>query len=803
MDNPRGSGGSADRDNVEAQSDSPQRPQGPQPSPARPRLDPPAANDPRSYRAAQAPPPRAPQVRSQAVRMDDTKETQVLPIVEPSRFERAGQQRPQDRPQPQSQPSRHSASEMTDRIPLVRRRPADEPQQDPQATREVRRPDNRPPQYERGYGDEGASGATGYDPSLYREPQRVSMPVPPQKGKEARKGGPDHSRSYLSVAVDSGRRRRVGWLLWPLLGVLALALIGSVALALSWQGQYAGKVYAGVSALDTDLGGMTPEDAKKTLRDKVQAFVAQPVVLTWRGKEWRPSGEQLGIKVDVDSTVDEAYRVGRGSDPLSGVSQQWYSAQSGYRVPIVVQINEPAMQTYLKSIAQSEIDQELFEGDVRLNGTEIVALPGKEGRELRLYDAIKAVREQAAKLEQGQIELPVETTQPSVSAEEVGYIQGLLSVRISGPITATAPGKVFTLDRDAIVRFTTIERNPDRSAARHIELAWKDNELKILAERWAREASRAARNARFAWNGGAVSVLGESEEGFEIDASTVISSIMEHAGTTDKREYALPGKVLAPAVSSKDIGALGIRELMGAGVSTFRGSSPERVTNIRVAAQLLNGVVVPPGGTFSFLEAMGGIDEAHGFVEGYVIAAERTQLGVGGGVCQVSTTAFRAFFWSGVNITERNQHSYRVGWYEANGEPVGFDAAVFDPGVDLKFVNNSPGYVLVEALVSSDTLTVSVYGTKIAGEVKLEGPAIANRVPPPPDVYQVDPRLPPGTRKQVETARGGLDTTITRRIVVPGQPDKVDQFYSSYKAWPNWYIVASPSQVPGGVTPVP
>jgi vancomycin resistance protein YoaR len=165
---------------------------------------------------------------------------------------------------------------------------------------------------------------------------------------------------------------------------------------------------------------------------------------------------------------------------------------------------------------------------------------------------------------------------------------------------------------------------------------------------------------------------------------------------------------------------------------------------------------------------------------------------------------FRAAFWSGLDITERNQHSYRVSWYEAGGEPVGFDAAVFDPGVDLKLVNNTPSYVLIEAVVGADNiLRINVYGTKLPGEVKLEGPAISNRTPPPPDVYEVDPRLPAGTRKQVETARAGLDTTITRRIVVPGQPDKVDEFHSSYKAWPNWYIVASASQIPGSARPAP
>jgi len=477
-----------------------------------------------------------------------------------------------------------------------------------------------------------------------------------------------------------------------------------------------------------------------------------------------------------------------------------------------VQISEPVMQSYFAGLAQGEIDQKLFDGDVRLNGTEVVALPGKEGRTLRVYDAIQAVRDGVAKAigqsggtpAQGKIDLPVEVVQASVSAEEVQYIQGLLAVRVSGPITATAPGgKVMSLDRDALVRFTTIERNPDRSAKQHIDLGWKENELKILAQRWAQDSSRPAQNARFAWNNGAVSVLSESVDGFNIDAVTVISSIKEHAGTSDKRQYDLPGKVLTPTVSSKDIAALGIKELMGTGTSTFKGSSQERATNIKVAANLINGAVIPPGGDFSFLQTVGGIDESHGFVEGYVIAAERTQRGVGGGVCQVSTTVFRAAFWSGVKITERNQHSYRVGWYEANGEPVGFDAAVFDPGVDLQFTNDSPGYILLEAKAGTDLLTVNFYGTKPQGQVKLEGPAISNRVPPPPDVYQVDTRLPPGTKNQVETAHAGLDTLITRRVVVPGQPDKVDKFHSSYRAWPNWFIVASPSQVPGGVAPAP
>jgi len=690
----------------------------------------------------------------------------VLPVVEPSRFDNGRQPRPAS--------THHQA------MPTQSRQPA---------------PPQRPP----------ASGRQ-YQPQepVYRDYADSTKTYSPQYRPQAASPRIDYVASATereaAVEVKRPRRRFLAWTLWLLGGIVAIAIIGVVAFALAWQGQYAGKIYPGVMVLDTDMSGKTTEEARKLINDKVQAFISQPVVFTWRGKEWRPSADQIGLKIDAASTVSEAFNVGRTPDMVSNISQQWLAAGSGYVVPLTVQLDETTLEKYLTSIASTEIDQELFEGDVRLSGTEIDARPGKEGRALRVYDTITAMREKVSALEVSKIELPVEITQPAISAEEVQQIEGLLGIRISGPITATIPGNTLTLtiDREALVRFTTIERNPDRTAPRHIELGWKENELKILADRWAEEANRPPQNARFAWNNGSVSVISESVEGFETDAAAVVTSIKEHSGTSDKRTYDLPGKVITPAVSSKDLNSLGIKERIGTGTSTFQGSSPERATNIRVAANLLNGSVVPSGGTFSFLQAMGGIDEAHGFVEGYVIAAERTQRGVGGGVCQVSTTAFRAAFWSGVEITERNPHSYRVGWYEAGGEPVGFDAAVFDPGVDLKFVNNTPGYILVEAVVSSDTLAINFYGTKTAGEVKLEGPAISNRVPPPPDAYEVDLRLPEGSKKQVETARAGLTTVITRRIVVPGQPDKVDQFHSTYKAWPNLFVVASGSQIPGG-----
>jgi vancomycin resistance protein YoaR len=272
----------------------------------------------------------------------------------------------------------------------------------------------------------------------------------------------------------------------------------------------------------------------------------------------------------------------------------------------------------------------------------------------------------------------------------------------------------------------------------------------------------------------------------------------EALGTIDKRAIDLPVQTLTPQVSSKDIDKLGIQQEIGHGQSTYAGSSEARATNIRVGARYLNGVVVPPGEEFSLLSAIAPIELDRGYVEGYVIAGERTQNGVGGGTCQVATTAFRAFFWAGLDLVERNAHAYRVAIYEAQGEPVGFDAAVFDPGVDLKIINNTPGYILIKTSTDNNQLNVYVYGTPVADKVELIDPVVTNRTPPPPDVYQLDPSLPAGTKRQVETAREGLDVTLGRRVIKDGQVIMDDSFFSHFQAWPNWYLVA-----PGVQTPSP
>jgi len=176
----------------------------------------------------------------------------------------------------------------------------------------------------------------------------------------------------------------------------------------------------------------------------------------------------------------------------------------------------------------------------------------------------------------------------------------------------------------------------------------------------------------------------------------------------------------------------------------------------------------------------------------YIIKEGRTVLGTGGGVCQVSTTVFRAAFNSGLEILERSAHAYRVHYYEP---PLGFDATVFDPSPDLVFKNDTASYILIWSSVDvpSTTLTFEFYGTADGRTTKMLGPFVSNETPPPAPLYQEDPSLPKGTTQQIDWPAWGADATLKREVHRNGEIIHHDTFTSHYKPWQAVYLVGTGS----------
>ncbi|MBU0707310.1 VanW family protein [Patescibacteria group bacterium] len=243
---------------------------------------------------------------------------------------------------------------------------------------------------------------------------------------------------------------------------------------------------------------------------------------------------------------------------------------------------------------------------------------------------------------------------------------------------------------------------------------------------------------------------------------------------------------IEPTSSTEDINQLGIKELVGEGSSNFRGSPRNRVHNIQVGANTLNGLLIKPGEEFSLVSALGDIDATTGYLPELVIKGNRTIPEYGGGLCQIGTTFFRAVLDSGLSVTARQNHSYRVSYYEP---PVGMDATIYNPQPDFKFINDYDKHLLLQTRIEGTQLIFKLYGTKDGREASTTEPRVYNYVKPGPTKYIDTEDLAPGETECTEKAHTGADAEFTYTVIFPDGRVEEEIFKSHYKAWPEICLV--------------
>lgn len=241
--------------------------------------------------------------------------------------------------------------------------------------------------------------------------------------------------------------------------------------------------------------------------------------------------------------------------------------------------------------------------------------------------------------------------------------------------------------------------------------------------------------------------------------------------------------------------------LLGQASTGFSTSASERVTNITRATEMIDGYVLAQGAEFSFA-GVGDFSEANGFVDGYAIVSGRLEKVIGGGLCQVSTTLFRAVSNAGLQITRRVGHSHIVYFYE---NILGFDATVYVPGVDFRWRNDSPGTVYITGVVDRSTtrMTFQVWGTSDGRQVTYDGPYSKNWTKPGAPVWQYDKSLPKGAVRQLVHGRSGVEVNYYRKITFADGTSRRDTYYTRYTPWEDFYLYGPGVTPPDGAVVIP
>ncbi len=291
---------------------------------------------------------------------------------------------------------------------------------------------------------------------------------------------------------------------------------------------------------------------------------------------------------------------------------------------------------------------------------------------------------------------------------------------------------------------------------------------------------------------GRVVAFTPSENGVTLDRERIKQDIIAAAKTSPPKNIQVPlaTKTVLPHVQTTTADQMGIKTLLGQGESYFYDSIPGRVYNIRLGTEKISGSLIAPNEIFSFDQAIGTVSAVFGFAKAYAIKEGKTVLDDGGGVCQVSTTLYRAVLNAGLPVIERTAHTYRVGFYEQGGFKPGLDATVYPPSPDLKFKNDTGSYILIQTIFDPEQakLTFDIFGTDDGRKTEIKGPFILSTSPPPEPIYEDDPTLPVGQLKQVDTAHYGARVYFQRKVTRNGETLIDETVNSNFVPWPARFL---------------
>jgi vancomycin resistance protein YoaR len=588
----------------------------------------------------------------------------------------------------------------------------------------------------------------------------------------------------------------------PIPGRIFAALIGGLSLSFlviammtgTYEILFSGRIFPGITMAGVDLSSLTPGQATKALQDRLTYPVAGQIVFRDGNKIWVATPTDLGMVFDAGKSIQQAYGIGRQGNLLSNLASQLNAWQGGLNLLPVVVFDERTARVYLQNIA-GQVDTPMREADLHLDGTQVVYTSGMVGRRVDIDETLANLLAQLSVFKDGEVPLMIDEQRPVMldASNQADILRQALNAPLTLAIVDPQPGDAgpWVIQPTELASMLMI-MGVQTDSGEQYQISVDSQALDQILGQIAPLVNRSAQNARFYFDdptGQLVRVApGMTGRSLDLNASRdeIIQGLLHG-------EHTIPLAMVEtqPAVGNDATAAsLGITGLVQSYTSYFRGSSGDRMQNIKTASAQFYGLLVPPNSTFSMAQALGDVSLENGYAEALIIFNGRSITGVGGGVCQVSTTLFRTALYGGYPIVERHEHAYRVLYYEqtARGHDsslAGEDATVYVPLVDLKFTNDRPYWLLMETYFNAETqsLTWKFYSGDDGRTTEVVNHGLQNIVPAPEPSIVENPDLSPGICRQVDYAADGADIWVSRVVNRGGSVLFTDNIYTHYQPW--------------------
>jgi vancomycin resistance protein YoaR len=597
----------------------------------------------------------------------------------------------------------------------------------------------------------------------------------------------------MTTPFVSRRNNLPKQILAVLIGGLLLFFAVTITWTLGYQLLYAGRIFPGISVAGVDVSGLDINEASLKLSQTLSFPNTGKILFRAVDKVWVASPAELGMVFDPTASAVAAYKFGRSGGLFGALAGQVSAGGLGADVPPVIIFDQRVAYAYLQNIGL-QVNQPVVEANLHLEGTNVVAQAGQVGRLLNLDATLIYLGAQLQTFRDGEVPLVIQEAAPRLL--DVSSQADAARRILSQPLTISLPNYragdpgPWTYDIPVVANMIAVNI-VENGGQTEMQVGLDPAALRLSLNELKTYVDRQPTNARFTFNDetGQIESIAASNVGRAMDVEASIAAVND-ALSRGEHTVALTVVEQQPAVSDTATGAdLGITQLIEEQTTYFYGSSDARKQNIKAAADRYHGLLVAPGETFSMGSVLGDVSLENGFAEALIIYGGRTIKGVGGGVCQVSTTLFRTVFFAGFPVVERYSHAYRVSYYEktigGSVDPrwAGMDATVYFPLVDFKFLNDTPYWLLMETYMVGDTLTWKLYSTSDGRSVTWETTGPTNVVPAPAPLFEENPEMKAEQMKQVDYAAQGADVNVTRTVWRNGQIYFTDQFQTHYQPW--------------------
>ncbi len=555
-----------------------------------------------------------------------------------------------------------------------------------------------------------------------------------------------------SPIYRSGVRRRrfsstnaLRWLIVAAAGFAVLVVLVGVAFAGS-----SGTLASGTRIAGIDVGGLTENEAAQMLTAKARSVEKRALSFTAAGRSFRISASELGVRADWQAAVRQAAADGDGFGPLRGLRR--------LRVRLFGATVEPRLTAYPDALRfeldriGAAVNRPSVDAALVRHGLSVSVAAGSAGTHLDRSGASDAIVQRLGSFEgTGSVALPTVSAAPGVRQTDLRVAVSQARAALSAPVRLAYGETRWRLPR---WRIAPLLQLPSGGATRvTIGGPAADSYL----GQFARTLARKPQDARFQVTAAGKIVIVPSRPGLELDQAATARAIAAAAFSATQRTAQLVARVAAPKRSTEQAQKMGIVDVVSSYTTTY-GGTPGRLHNVQLVAQLIDGTLVAPGGTFSFNGTTGDRTAEKGFQEAPVIINGELQNGLGGGICQVSTTVFNTAFDAGLPITARTNHALYISHY-----PLGRDATVNYPDLDLKFQNDTDHWLLLRTFVGSGSLTVNLYGTPVHRRV--ESSTVPLTVTGAVPVKKVkDPALKKGKHVIETVGAPPRATTVERKV---------------------------------------